>query len=140
MAGRESAVAGELPRPRLQAGEQGDNPMNNRVTLTGKLLDDPKVRTLEFRGGSSDIVSLWLEVGSGERRDRFTVEIHCPAQQEAAKAMRKGVLAEVTGVLRHDRWKHKETGKWVGKVFVAIDPAQGKIKSLGMADSAADAA
>ena len=28
----------------------------NRVSLTGKLIDDPKVRTLEFRGGSTDIV------------------------------------------------------------------------------------
>ena len=47
----------------------------NRVTLTGKLLDDPKSRTLEFRGTSTDIVSLWLDVRSGERSDRFTVEI-----------------------------------------------------------------
>ena len=95
----------------------------------------PKVRTLEFRGGSTDIVSLWLEVPSGERRDRFTVEIFCPRGQERAKAMRKDVLAEVTGVLRHDRWKDKATGRWIGKVFVAIDPAEGKVKSLGMADA-----
>ena len=49
--------------------------------------------------------------------------------------MRKGVLAEVTGVLRHDRWKDRATSRWVGKVFVAIDPAEGKIRSLGMADT-----
>lgn len=114
--------------------------MNNRVTLTGKLLEDPKVRTLEFRGGTSEIVSLWLEVPSGERKDRFTVEIFCPAQQEAAKAMRKGVLAEVNGVLRHDRWKDRATSRWVGKVFVAIDPAEGKVKSLGMTDADSEAA
>ncbi|ANP45916.1 single-stranded DNA-binding protein [Candidatus Viadribacter manganicus] len=108
---------------------------SNRVTLIGKLLDDPKVRTIELRGGSSDIVSLWLEVRNGERVDRFTVEIYCPAQQEAAKAMRQGVRAEVTGALRHDRWKDKTTSKWIGKVFVAIDPAEGKIKSLGLADN-----
>lgn len=108
----------------------------NRVSLTGKLLDDPKTRTLEFRGASTTIVSLWLEVQSGERADRFTIEIFCPAQQEAAKAMRKGVLAEITGVLRHDRWKDKGTGRWIGKVFVAIDPANGKVKSLGMAENA----
>ncbi len=111
--------------------------MTNRVTLTGKLVDDPKVRTLEGRNGSTDIVSLWLSVQTGERSDRFTIEIYCPAQQEAAKAMRKGVLAEVTGALRHDRWKDSESGKWMGKVFVAINPAEGKVKSLGMADAAA---
>lgn len=109
----------------------------NRVSLTGKLIDDPKARTLEFRGAPTEIVSLWLDVQSGERSDRFTVEIYCPKQQEAAKAMRKDVLVEVTGVLRHDRWKDKGTGRWTGKVFVAIDPAQGTVKSLGMADSAA---
>jgi len=114
--------------------------MNNRVTLTGKLLDDPKCRTLEFRGGSTNIVSLWLEVTSGERSDRFTVEIYCPKSQEAAKAMRKDVIAEVTGALRHDRWKDKGTGRWTGKVFVAIDPAEGKLKSLGMAERDAQAA
>ncbi len=110
--------------------------MNNRVTLKGKLLDDPKTRTLEFRGASNTIVSLWLEVMSGERADRFTIEIHCPAQQQAAEAMRKGVLVEITGVLRHDRWKDKSTGHWIGKVFVALDPGEGKIRSLGLADTA----
>jgi len=114
--------------------------MTNRVTLTGKLLDDPQTRTLEFRGATNEVVSLWLEVPSGERNDRFTVEIHCPAQQKAALAMRKGVLAEVTGVLRHDRWKDRATSRWVGKVFVAIDPAEGKVKSLGMADADSAAA
>ncbi|GIK49875.1 MAG: hypothetical protein BroJett013_25720 [Alphaproteobacteria bacterium] len=111
----------------------------NRVTLTGKLLDEPKTRTLEFRGGSTDIVSLWLEVRSGERSDRFTVEIFCPKQQQAAKAMKKDVLVEVAGVLRHDRWKDKATSKWIGKVFVAIDPAQGTVKSLGIVDTGAAA-
>ena len=111
----------------------------NRVTLTGQLVEDPKSRTLEFRGASSDIVSLWLEVKSGDRSDRFTVEIYCPKQQQAAKAMRKGVLAEITGVLRHDRWKDRATSRWVGKVFIAVDPAEGKVKSLGMADAAAAA-
>ncbi len=109
----------------------------NRVTLTGKLIEDPKSRTYEYRGASTEVVSLWLEVRSGERNDRFSVEIYCPKQQEAAKGMRKDVLAEITGVLRHDRWKDKASGKWIGKIFVAIDPAEGTVKSMGMADAAA---
>jgi len=52
--------------------------MTNRVTLIGKLVDAPKIRTIEGRNGSIEIVSLWLEAPSGERADRFTVEINCP--------------------------------------------------------------
>lgn len=60
----------------------------------------------------------------------------------AARAMRKDVLVEVTGQLRHDRWKSKVTGQWTGKVFVAIDPGEGSVRSKGIApaDEAAQAA
>jgi hypothetical protein len=43
----------------------------------------------------------------------------------------------VSGKLRHDRWKDKGTGRWTGKVFVAVDPGEGAIKSLGKANAAA---
>lgn len=111
--------------------------MNNSVHLIGVLVADPKLRTLEHRGVTSTIVSLWLDVRTGERSDRFTIEIYCPRQQETAKAMRKNVKAEVRGVLRHDRWKIKGTDTWTGKVFVAIDPAEGVVKSLGVVETAA---
>ena len=45
------------------------------------------------------------------------------------------MTAEVSGKLRHDRWKDKGTGRWTGKVFVAIDPGEGAIKSLGKANA-----
>lgn len=116
--------------------------MTNRVTLTGKIIEDPKVRSFEARGGTIEVVSLWIEAMSGERADRFTIEINCPKAAEAAKAMKAGVLAEITGVLRHDRWKDKASGAWRGKVFVAIDPGQGTVRSKGMTTGApqADAA
>jgi hypothetical protein len=69
------------------------------------------------------------------RADRFTVEINCPRVSETAKRMQAGVIAEVVGVLRHDRWKDKQSKKWTGKVFVAIDPAAGSIRSQGLAAS-----
>lgn len=109
--------------------------MTNRVTLIGKLVDAPKVRTIEARGGTIEIVSLWIEAPSGDRADRFTVEINCPKAAQNAKAMRAGVLAEIVGVLRHDRWKDKATSKWTGKVFVAIDPGEGTVRSKGMAET-----
>lgn len=107
--------------------------MTNRVTIIGKLLDAPKSRTFEQRGGTIEVVSLWLEVKDEHRADRFTVEINDPKCQAAAKAMRKDVLVEVSGKLRHDRWKDKATQHWTGKVFIAIDPGDGSVRSKGVA-------
>lgn len=107
--------------------------MTNRVTLIGKVLDTPKLRTFEVRDGKIEIVSLWIEVTADNRSDRFTVEVNCPKAQVIAKAMQANLLAEVVGVLRHDRWKDKTTNQWTGKVYVAIDPGAGTLRSKGMA-------
>lgn len=109
--------------------------MTNRITLLGKLLDAPKLRTLEGRGEPLEIVSLWIEAPSGDRADRFTVEITCPKAANTAKALRAGTLVEVQGQLRHDRWKDKTTSRWTGKIYVAIDPGQGQVRSKGMAET-----
>jgi len=110
--------------------------MLNRVTVTGKILDAPKIRSFEARGGTIEIVSLWIEVKDEHRADRFTVEINDPKAQTAAKAMKKDVIAEVTGKLRHDRWKDRTTDRWIGKVFIAIDPGEGGVRSKGVANEA----
>ncbi|MGE0045347.1 MAG: single-stranded DNA-binding protein [Hyphomonadaceae bacterium] len=110
--------------------------MTNRVTLLGKILDAPKSRSFKFKNGTIEIVSLWIEVKGEHRADRFSVDIFCPKQQAAAKAMRAGVLVEVEGKLRHDRWQNKATKAWTGKVFVAIDPGEGTVRSKGMAPDA----
>lgn len=107
--------------------------MTNRVTIIGKLVDAPKLRSFEQKGGTIEIVSLWVEVAGEHRSDRFTVEINDGKAATAAKAMKKDTIVEVTGKLRHDRWKDKATGRWTGKVFVAIDPGEGAVRSKGMA-------
>lgn len=106
--------------------------MTNRVTIIGKLVDAPKIRSFEQRGGTIEIVSFWLEVKDENRTDRFT-EINDGKAATTAKAMKKDVIAEVTGKLRHDRWKDKATGRWTGKVFIAIDPGEGSVRSKGVA-------
>ena len=106
--------------------------MTNRVTIIGKLVDAPKIRSFEQRGGTIEIVSLWLEVKDENRTDRFTVEINDGKAATAAKAMKKDVIAEVSGKLRHDRWKDKATGRWTGKVFIAIDPGEGAVRCKGV--------
>lgn len=50
----------------------------------------------------------------------------------AAKAMRKDVIVEVTGKLRHDRWKDRATNRWTGKVFIAVDPGEGSVRSKSL--------
>lgn len=110
--------------------------MTNRVTITGTLLDAPKLRGFEQRGRAIEIVSLWVEVKEGDRIDRFTIEINDGKAATVAKAMRKGVVVEVAGKLRHDRWKEKTSGRWTGKVFIAVDPDDGVIRSLGLAEDA----
>jgi single-stranded DNA-binding protein len=110
--------------------------MTNRVSLLGAVLAEPKSRTLEARGGTIEIVSLWIEVKDEHRTDRFSVEINCPKAIEAAKAMKQGVLAEIAGVLRHDRWKDKKTGQWTGKIYIAIDPGLGTVRSKGFVSDA----
>ncbi len=110
--------------------------MTNRVTITGKLLDAPKIRSFEHKGGTIEVVSLWVEVKDEDRADRFTVEINDGKAATAAKAMKKDVIVEVTGKLRHDRWKDKATNRWTGKVFVAIDPGEGTLRSKGIATDA----
>jgi len=106
--------------------------MTNRITLLAKLLDTPKVRTWESRNGTVETVSLWIEVSDGDRKDRFTVDVGCPKASTIARALPKGALVEATGTLRHDRWKDKDS-RWVGKVFISVEPGQGTIRSKGMA-------
>lgn len=109
--------------------------MTNRITLIGRLLEAAKVRSFEARNATIEVVSLWIEVRDDHRADRFTIEIACPRAQVAAKALPVDALAEINGVLRHDRWKDKATSKWTGKVYVAIDPGVGTVRSKGMASS-----
>lgn len=73
------------------------------------------------------------------RTDRFTVEINDGKAATAAKAMKKDVIVEVTGKLRHDRWKDKASNRWTAKVFVAIDPGEGRLRSKGVASDASQA-
>ena len=110
--------------------------MTNRVTLIGKLLDAPKIRSFEARGATLETISLWIETSDGARVDRFTIDITCAKAGAAAKALPAGALVEINGKLRHDRWKDKQTQRWTGKVFIAVDPGEGTIRSKGMAPDA----
>jgi single-stranded DNA-binding protein len=114
--------------------------MTNRITITGVLVGAPKIRSFEHKGGAIEIVSLWLDVKDDNRTDRFTVEINDGKASTAAKAMKQDTIVEVTGKLRHDRWKDKATQRWTGKVFIAVDPGEGSVRSKGMAPIAASEA
>ena len=67
--------------------------MTNRVTLIGKVLDAPKVRSYEVRSATLETVSLWIETSDGARFDRFTIDVTCAKAGAAAKALPAGALA-----------------------------------------------
>ena len=102
---------------------------------SGVDIEPAKVRAYELRGGKFETVSLWIETSDAVRKDRFTVEIDCPKAGKLAKAMVADTLVEVSGKLRHDRWKDKTTSRWSGKVYVAIEPGAGTLRSKGMASA-----
>lgn len=112
----------------------------NRITLTGTLVADPKARSFEARGQKFEVISLWIEVKDGSRTDRFNVDVNDGKAASAAKDMREGVIVEVTGKLRHDRWKDSESKRWTGKVYVAVDAGEGTVVSKGIAEDAKAAA
>jgi single-stranded DNA-binding protein len=111
--------------------------MTNRITLQGKLLDVAKVRTFEARGETFEVVQLWIEVTDGQRRDRFNVDVHDGKAATAAKALPKDALVEITGKLRHDRWQDQAAKAWRGKIYIAVEPGEGTVRSKGLATAEA---
>jgi single-stranded DNA-binding protein len=107
--------------------------MTNRVTIAGRLVETARVRRYERRDETIEIVSLWIEVPDADRPHRFTVDVSCAKAGVIARDLPEDALVEVTGKLRHDRWKDKDTGRWVGKVYIAVEPGGGTVRSKGMA-------
>lgn len=111
--------------------------MTNRATIAGRLVEAPRLRSYDGRNGPTEIVSLWIEVPDESRAHRFTVDVSCAKAGVVARALPENALVEVTGKLRHDRWKDKDTGRWVGKVYIAVEPGGGTVRSKGMASQPA---
>lgn len=107
--------------------------MTNRATIAGRLVEAPRIRSYESRNEQVEIVSLWIEVPDGNRAHRFTVDVSCAKAGAVARSLPENALVEVTGKLRHDRWKDKESGRWIGKVLIAVEPGAGTVRSKGMA-------
>ena len=80
----------------------------------------------------------------GHRRSRRWGEAIMPAgKRKPLESSRRdaldepaGALVEINGKLRHDRWKDKQSQRWTGKVFIAVDPGEGTIRSKGIAPDA----
>jgi hypothetical protein len=111
--------------------------MTNRITLQGKLLDVAKVHIYEAGSETFEVVQLWIEVTDGQRRDRFNVDVHDGKAATAAKALPKDALVEITGKLRHDRWQDQPPKALRGKIYIAVEPGEGTLRSQGFATAQA---
>ena len=93
----------------------------NSVTLVGRAGRDPEVRYFE---SGSMVANLTIAVNRRSRDDEpdwFNLEIWGKQAQIAADYVRKGSLIGITGSLKIDSWKDKNTGEDRYKPVIRVD-------------------
>lgn len=94
----------------------------NLVTLVGRAGRDPEMRFFES-GGS--VCNLSLAVNrrrkGDDKPDWFDLEIWGRTAEIAGEYVRKGSLIGVTGTLKFDRWKDRNTGEDRQKPVIRVD-------------------
>ena len=90
---------------------------SNFTTLTGNLGSDPELRY--FQSGKA-ICNFALAVSTGKDKPADWFDIQCwnASAERAAKLLRKGDRAVITGSLKQERWRDKQTGAQRSKVVV----------------------
>jgi len=93
----------------------------NTVTLVGRAGRDPEVRYFE---SGTVVANLTMAVNRRSREDEpdwFNLEIWGKQAQVAADFVKKGSLIGVTGSIKMDRWKDRNTGEDRNKPVVRVD-------------------
>ena len=83
----------------------------NQITLVGRLGQDPEAR---FFDSGAVLTTLTIAVNRrsrDEKPDWFNLECWDKTAEVAANYTRKGSLIGITGELKLDEWKDKETGE-----------------------------
>ena len=93
----------------------------NSVTLVGRAGRDPEVRYFE---SGSVVANLTMAVNRRNRNDEpdwFNLEIWGKQAQVAADYVIKGSLIGITGSVKLDSWKDRNTGEDRNKPVVRVD-------------------
>ena len=93
----------------------------NSVTLVGRAGRDPEVKYFE---SGTVVANLTMAVNRRNKNDEpdwFNLEIWGKQAQVAADYVRKGSLIGITGSLKIDSWKDKNTGEDRYKPVIRVD-------------------
>ncbi len=93
----------------------------NSISLVGRAGRDPEVKYFE---SGSIVANFTLAVNRRSRNeepDWFNLEIWGRQAQVAADYVRKGSLLGITGSLKLDQWKDKNTGDNKSKPVIRVD-------------------
>ncbi len=93
----------------------------NSISLVGRAGRDPEVKYFE---SGSIVANFTLAVNRRSRNDDpdwFNLEIWGKQAQVAADYVRKGSLLGITGSLKLDQWKDKNTGESKSKPVIRVD-------------------
>ena len=93
----------------------------NSVTLVGRAGRDPEVKYFE---SGTVVANLTMAVNRRSKNDEpdwFNLEIWGKQAQVAADYVKKGSLIGITGSLKLDSWKDRNTGESRNKPVVRVD-------------------
>ena len=93
----------------------------NTINLVGRAGRDPDVRYFESGSTVANFTLAVNRISRGDEPDWFNLEIWGKQAQIAADYVKKGSLIGITGSLKIDSWKDKNTGEDSFKPVVRVD-------------------
>ena len=93
----------------------------NTINLVGRAGREPDVRYFESGSTVANFTIAVNRISRGEEPDWFNLEIWGKQAKIAADYVKKGSLVGITGSLKIDSWKDKNTGEDRFKTVVRVD-------------------
>ena len=93
----------------------------NTINLVGRAGREPDVRYFESGSTVANFTLAVNRISKGDEPDWFNLEIWGKQAQIAADYVKKGSLVGITGSLKIDSWKDKNTGEDRFKPVVRVD-------------------
>ena len=93
----------------------------NTINLVGRAGREPDVRYFESGSTVANFTLAVNRISKGDEPDWFNLEIWGKQAQIAADYVKKGSLVGITGSLKIDSWKDKNTGEDRFKPVIRVD-------------------